>query len=98
MNSFLYIVLTAYIALSYIGLCNGENVFNRVFRQVAETINYDKPSSNDHHVDTTTTTPWNPFNWFIPKINDIPYNPDTDLGTVSLFTSFFLLLLPFCWP
>ncbi|KAJ6636984.1 Gastric triacylglycerol lipase, partial [Pseudolycoriella hygida] len=31
-----------------------------------------------------TTAPWNPLNWFIPKINDIPYNPDTDLGTCEI--------------
>lgn len=82
MSSFLYIAVMAY-ALYFIVLCNGENVFNRVFRQVAETISYDK-SSSEH--EDTTPAPWNPLNWFIPKINDIPYNPDTDLGTVSLFT------------
>lgn len=84
MSSFLFIALAAY-AVHFTAVCNGENVFNRVFRQVAETINYDKGSSE--HEDTTAA-PWNPLNWFIPKINDIPYNPDTDLGTVSLFTCF----------
>lgn len=82
MSSFMYIALTVY-ALYFTALCDGENVFNRVFRQVAETISYDKSSSDR---EDTTATPWNPFNWFMPKINDIPYNPDTDLGTVSLFT------------
>lgn len=81
MSSFLYVVLAAY-AVYFTALCNGENMFNRVFRQVAETISYDKSSSSGDHEDTTST-PWNPLNWFIPKINDIPYNPDTDLGTVS---------------
>lgn len=80
MNSVLYAVVTVYTAF-FIVLCSAENVFNRVFRQVAETMNYDK-SASEH--ENTTSTPWNPFNWFIPKINDIPYNPDTDLGTVSL--------------
>lgn len=76
MNLFSYGVLAAY----FIALCNCENVFNRVFRQVAETINYDK---NDQE-EGTTAAPWNPLNWFIPKLNAIPYNPDTDLGTVRL--------------
>lgn len=80
MSAFVYVVLTAY-AVYFTTVCHGENVFNRVFRQVAETISYDKGTS-EH--DDTTVTPWNPLHWFIPKINDIPYNPDTDLGTVSL--------------
>lgn len=78
MGSFLYISLAAY-TIYFTALCNGENMFNRVFRQVAETINYEKSSSSEE----ATPAPWNPLNWFIPKINDIPYNPDTDLGTVS---------------
>lgn len=86
MSSFLCIALTAY-AVFFTAGCNGENVFNRVFRQVAETISYDKGSSSSEHEDATAT-PWNPLNWFIPKVNDIPYNPDTDLGTVSVFTKF----------
>lgn len=28
------------------------------------------------------TSGWNPFNWFAPKLHNIPYNPDTDLQTV----------------
>lgn len=76
MNLFSYGVLAAY----FIALCNCENVFNRVFRQVAETINYDK---NDQE-EGTTAAPWNPLNWFIPKLNAIPYNPDTDLGTCEI--------------
>ncbi|XP_037027397.1 lipase 3-like isoform X2 [Bradysia coprophila] len=78
MNLFLYVALTAY----FTALCNSENVFNRVFRQVAETINYDKSSSDQE--EGTTTAPWNPLNWFIPKLNAIPYNPDTDLGTCEI--------------
>lgn len=31
------------------------------------------------------TSGWNPFTWFAPKIRSIPYNPDTDLQTVSVY-------------
>lgn len=31
------------------------------------------------------TSGWNPFTWFAPKLHSIPYNPDTDLQTASIF-------------
>lgn len=87
MNWFLYVALTAYFTTR----CDGENMFNRVFRQVAQTINYDRSTSDQEEGgggggSGGSTAAWNPLNWFIPKTNAIPYNPDTDLGTVRSFT------------
>lgn len=41
---------------------------------------------------STTETPttkapiWNPLSWITPKALDIPYNPDSDLSTVNIFS------------
>ena len=32
---------------------------------------------------TTSAPIWNPLSWITPKALDIPYNPDSDLNTVS---------------
>lgn len=45
------------------------------------------PSTPTVTTTTTTTTEstpfWNPFTWLKPRAVSIPYNPDTDLSTVS---------------
>lgn len=66
-------------------LSNADNVINRVLRQV---LSYEQETA-----DAQANNPWNPFTWFQPRLHSIPYNPDTDLTTVSCQVWLLLLLI-----
>ena len=70
------IIIVFIVAFGLTVLCNAENVINRVLRQV---LSYETATADQ------VNSVWNPFSWFQPRLNSIPYNPDTDLTTVSKY-------------
>lgn len=68
-------------------MCHAETMLARVLRQVIQSPTSTTPTpqlnSFENDVDSSQTDSlWNPLKWFQPR-SGIPYNPDTDLTTVS---------------
>lgn len=75
------------LCASELVMCHAENMLARVLRQVIQSPTSTTPTpdfnSFENNVDTSQTDSlWNPLKWFQPR-SGIPYNPDTDLTTVS---------------
>ena len=55
--------------------CSGNNEFENMVSQIISTT---------QSTQKATPESWNPLDWLKPKVASIPYNPDTDLTTVSI--------------